>query len=249
MIQVNTLILRLRRRSVKGIMFRDLWMERRESPLIPFIVINFKYSSLYGPVRKRLSATFRRRIKSRLDSFRRPFRFISVWNRDSDWSATLVATGERRKSLRMRHYGLGFWLPPIQRLSAVPCWNCRQTMMPSNIPPKGRAKKACDQCRRLKVKCEGSLPCRQCRVYERSRCTSISLSTLRIEPLLRTPLQQDVDMTPHLVGGSHLLSTSNSWKKSIRLSQHSSPPMYVIRFMISAQSGSWTMFSLLTRES
>ncbi|RAK72678.1 uncharacterized protein BO72DRAFT_531657 [Aspergillus fijiensis CBS 313.89] len=44
------------------------------------------------------------------------------------------------------------------------------TLDPRNIPKRRRVTKACDQCRRWKIKCDGLSPCTHCRVYEQN-CT------------------------------------------------------------------------------
>lgn len=68
------------------------------------------------------------------------------------------------------------------------------------VQKRRRVTRACDECRRKKIKCDGKQPCTHCSVYSYGEQTRFSWSHRRFA--LTVSIRQNVRMISHLTGGA-----------------------------------------------
>lgn len=89
-----------------------------------------------------------------------------------------------------------------------------QVLMP--MQKRRRVTRACDECRRKKIKCDGKQPCTHCTVYSYGRFQKALLPNCTSSSLLHEADQsftQNVPMTNHRIEDvTHPLTTLKIWK-------------------------------------
>jgi len=85
--------------------------------------------------------------------------------------------------------------------------------VPSSMQKRRRVTRACDECRRKKIKCDGKQPCTHCTVYSYGQSyNSVCLYLQHGRGYHMLTIEQNAPMTSHRTGDeTQLLSTSRLW--------------------------------------
>jgi len=108
---------------------------------------------------------------SRSDILKRHFQKCSIRRGNPTGATHLSHAHAHQQGRRPNHHHHAPPLPPLPAESPIPTPIVTPTQGPDRFSPESSSSRSCDQCVRLKVRCNSGSPCERCRMREGGECS------------------------------------------------------------------------------